>query len=260
MMVWLVRMAMLALAPVAAIAQVEKDPAYRITVNGTVVSADGIPLKGAEIIAGELRTITRDNGEFTLPGVTGGQVVLLVRRIGYQPGILEFRSDSSLKVISVLAKLVPTAVALGTIVIEGERLSLALQKNGFYKRRNLGIGTFFDEKRLARAAALSHVVRDAPGVRVENRRGGAIPLARDGTSILGPRYCAMSVMLDDVYLPWANDVGLDGIAESRDLAAIEVYRSPNIPLAVSGKVPPRKLGCGLIMLWSKIISDTATPK
>ena len=225
----------------------------RITVSGVVRNSDGAELAGAEVIAGDLHAITNEAGEFTLSDVPGGNVLLYVRRIGYVPGTLEFRSDPSLKSISVLARLVPAAVSLGTIVVEGKRLDIDLYRNGFYRRRNLGRGVYMDEGRIARAPSLGTAANEVAGVRVERGTGGiSIPTARAGTSIMGPSYCVMSVMLDEVYLPWVEDIGLDAIIPQSEVAAMEVYRSANmIPGMVLGKFPPQKSECGLIMLWSK---------
>lgn len=246
--------ALYSLLPAALSAQSDSLPAYQITVNGVVQNSDGVPLKGAEIISGKLRAVSGDSGAFSLQGVPGGDVILLVRRIGYQPGMLEFKSESTLKSISVLARLVPSAVTLGTIVVEGKTRDLDLYRKGFYHRQNLGSGVFFDAAQLARTPTLSRLMNGVSGVQIERGSAGiALPFARSGTNMTGPAYCLMNVILDDVFLPWAGEVGLDGIIAADQVAGMEVYsRANEIPGKMVGKIyPPSKAECGLVVLWSK---------
>ena len=251
-------------------AQTVPNPEYKITVSGTVQNRDGVLLKGAEVIAGELHAVTNDSGAFTLAGIPGGSVLIVVRRIGYMPATLAFESDPTLRSMTVAAVLTPAAVSLGTIVIEGKTLSQDLWKNGFYRRRDLGMGFFFDPERMARAGMnVSTVVSDAPGIRIARGPAGkAVPTARSGTN-----YCALNIYLDGNYLPWASEVGIDNVIAPGDVLAIEVYpRASQVPMSFSsGKSTTDNSGmtkggisldggaidCGVIMIWSKPLGEAA---
>ncbi len=236
-------------------AQTAAKPDYRITVSGTVQSRDGMPLKGAEVAAGDIHAVTNDSGAFVLPNVPGGYVFILVRRIGYLPGTLAFESEPTLRSMTIAAVLTPTATTLGTIVVEGKILDQGLWKNGFYRRRDLGFGYYFDPAWMARTGMnLSAVVQQAPSIRIERRRGGvAVPMVRLGTDM-----CALHVFLDGQLLPWAGEVGIDNIISSSDVHAVEVYpRGTDVPAGFSFAGKPI---CGAIMLWSRSEApSTSTP-
>lgn len=241
--------------------------------SGTVQNRDGVLLKGAEVIAGDLHALTNDSGAFVLPNIPGGSIFIVIRRIGYMPGTLAFESEPTLRAMTVAAVLTPTATTLGTIVIEGKTLDQGLWKNGFYKRQNLGLGHYFGPERMARAGMnLSTIISEVPAVRTQRRQGGvAIPMAGSGTNL-----CVLNVYLDGTFLPWANQVGIDNIISTSDVQAIEVYSRVNEVSAAfsSGKgttiqngltmgniaLDGGNISCGAIMLWSKSTADTAQKK
>lgn len=238
-----------------------------ITINGVVKTADGEFLRAAEVIAGEIRAITNDSGAFVLRNVPGGSVFLVVRRIGYIPGTLSFETEPALREVSVEARLVASAVALGTVVIEGKTMDRQLWQSGYYKRKTLGDGVFFDPERMRMTAAnLSTIMQEVPQVRIQVSRGGArVPVAR----VFGV-ICALNVFLDGQYLPWATEVGIDNVIAQQDVKAIEVYprkmpawlrggtgtASNAAGITVNGvTMGGANIECGAILLWSKSVEE-----
>lgn len=69
------------------------------TVSGVVVAADGAPLPGVEVAAGEQRTRTNGQGRFTLRMAQPGPATLVFRLPGYRP--LEKSIDSATSAVIV---------------------------------------------------------------------------------------------------------------------------------------------------------------
>jgi hypothetical protein len=243
-----------------------------ITINGVVKTKDGEPLQAAEVIAGEIRAITNDSGSFTLRNVPGGSVFLVVRRIGYVPGTLSFDTEPALREVTLEARLVPSAVTLGTVVIEGKTMDRQLWQSGYYKRKTLGDGVFFDPERMRHtAASLSTIMQEVPQVQIQTARGGArIPMGKRGAGIGGQILCPLNVFLDGHYIPWASQVGIDDVIAQQDIKAIEVYprRIPSSLRAPGGSVSvgsgftiagiemaSANIECGAILLWSKTVEE-----
>ena len=260
--------------PVICIAQ---DHTTRgITLTGVVQDLNGAPLNGAEIISSaDVRAVTNREGQFTLSNVPPGSDVL-VRRIGYQPQSFAVRTEPDVTGVSVRVSLAPTAVSLGTMVIEGKRVDRQLWENGFYKRERAGSGVFFSPERLEHtAASVGTLMNEVPSLRLDRTRGNSTALARspDGMS-----YCKMNVFLDGVYLRWATDAGLDNVIPRDEVKAIEVYnRADMVPNVIKGLAGAQagspyagtrnggSIGdgykeCGAILIWSKSSLTTGKPE
>ena len=250
-------------------AQTKASAGNLITINGIVKSSEGQRLRAAEVIAGELRAITNDSGAFTLRNVPGGSVFLFVRRIGFLPGTLSFDTDPSLREVSIEARLVPSVVALGTVIVEGKTLDRQLWQNGYYKRKTLGDGVFFDPERMKQTAAnLSSILQEVPQVLVQSTRGGTrVAMARSFGGVSMSDLCPLSVFVDGEYFPWADEVGIDDIVAQQEVKAMEVYPR-RLPASLRGSAGPRvgaKLtpkgviaggtDCGAVLLWTKSIEE-----
>ena len=116
----------------------------KVTLAGIVRDGGGRPLSAAEIIVDDTsRAITNARGEFSIPGLPAGIVEFTARRIGYQPTTTAIQVDPGLTV-HLAVKLVPAAVQLGTMIIEGKAVDKSLWQTGFYQRQNTGMGKYFD--------------------------------------------------------------------------------------------------------------------
>src|SRR5215212_7750189 len=125
-----------------------------VTLEGVVRDREGRPLAAAEVFvdAGH-RSITNSRGEFTLSGLGGGLIEFTARRIGYTPITSAVQVDPGTLRVSLGVKLVPIVQELGTMVVEGKRLSKSLWQTGFYKRQDGGRGTYFDDAYMQRFKA-----------------------------------------------------------------------------------------------------------
>ena len=250
-----------AASPAAAQAPTAADSAARyVTLVGVVRDTSGRPLAGAEVRAGAaLFTLTDADGAFHLTGVEPDTVQLLVRRIGYRPADVVLAANAGLRV-ELLVRMVPAAVELGTITIEGRTMDTRLWQSGFYERQKVGSGTFFDPEFLARhRGTMDGLVREATGVRVQrDRYGRSVALGR-----FGGGWCPLNVFIDGVLVRWANDVGIDQLLNKQDVLAVEIYpRGTQVPASLAGYATAGGGGgatggtdCGVISFWTKPIGD-----
>lgn len=241
-----------------------------ITLQGVVRDKDGHALAAAEVIVDdEHRTITNSRGEFTIPDIPGGLVTFTARRIGYTPAITAIQVDPGLTV-QLAVKLVPAAIELGTIVVEGRRMDKSLWQTGFYQRQQTGMGHYFDDAFLANFhSGMGALLTNVPTVRVTRASNGsalAVGKLANGSD------CPLNVYVDGNILPWAAGTGLDDVVNRDDVLAVEVYpRASEMPAKISGRGGASGLGtigtvnlqggsmaasssfaeCGAILIWTK---------
>lgn len=233
-----------ALAPVAAGAQ---RPAGSAGLAGVVTDFDERRLVGASVVAeSDTATAISDRrGEFRVRGLPAGPRRFLVRRVGYQPVLFEVALPAD-AVVTVHVRLQRNAVSLGTMVIEGERHSLPLFREGFYDRaaRN-ATGWFFPPEEIMRRriTTVTALLNEIPGVTIQRGNGTAFVAGR-GTGT-GP--CPFNVWIDGAAAAkGANDVEL--LAPGAIVRAVEVYPSAaNVPARwVRGNTH-----CGALVIWTK---------
>lgn len=241
-----------------------------VTIVGVVRDTAGRALRGAEVRTGARSfAVTDDEGRFTLLGVTPDSVQLLVRRIGYQPADVVLVAAPGVRV-ELAVKLVPAAVELGTIVVEGRAMDTRLWQTGFYDRQKSGFGTHFGPEKLGRyGATLSALMSEIPSARVVSGNFGSG--VAYGPSMAGG-YCPLNVFIDGVFIRWAPEIGLDQLVDRNEILAVEVYpRVTEMPSvlsrtvgpvdgAVGGAVPSAggvslvgvsSVDCGALIVWTK---------
>ena len=247
------------------------ESASSVTLDGIVRDREGRPLAAAEVIVdGEHRTITNSRGEFSIPGLSTGLIEFTTRRIGYSPVTSAVQVDPGLRAVHLAVKLVPIAIELGTIVIEGKRMDKTLWQTGFYRRAELGNGAYFDDEYMKRfQASIASLISTVSSVYVDRTSNGtAVALGRlpNGAS------CPLSVYVDGNYISWAREQGLDNVVNSADILGIEVYaRASEMPARISGLGGATGTGsigtvnirggsmqggqvfgeCGSILIWTK---------
>jgi hypothetical protein len=178
-----------------------------------------------------------------------------------------------LRQVSVEARLIPSAVTLGTVVVEGKTMDRALWLSGYYKRKMLGDGVFFDPERMrVTAANLSTIVREVPQVDVQTMAGGVrVPFRHVPAGIVGRVPCPLNVFVDGKFIPWATTVGIDNVIAQQDVKAMEVYParipgwlrgggtqsiSVNAGFSIGGiEMGSANIECGAILLWSKTVEE-----
>jgi hypothetical protein len=260
--------------------QTTPDPrANTLTLSGVVKDISGNAVSGAQISVGrDLAAFSDSIGNFSLAGVPRGTIDLVVRRMGFQANAVSLETKPDVTGVTIAVTMVPNAVSLGTIVIEGKTLDRDLWMKGFYKRQDMGRGYFFTPQQMAHTKiSLSTLMTEVPSVALMTLRGNSrVPVARVGGGVGGPRYCAMNVFLDGQYLSWATQVGIDNVIAQQEVKAIEVYNRPSqVPNAISGIAgfgsggvaisnPGFAAGglgeCGVILLWSKPIVEEEKKK
>jgi hypothetical protein len=181
--------------------------------------------------------------QFTAPGP--GVYSIQVQGMGYLP-----TSSRSLRVragdtVTVELAVAPDPVALDTLVVMSrrQRISAALQTQGFYDRQQQGVGSFLTEQQIRRWATVNvgDVLRHAPFVTSEWSLGG-------GSTIYVHKYgrCQPTIYVD------ANRINSspDDWVNPEDIVAVEVYRGQaEIPLEWGGTGE----SCGVILIWTKQI-------
>ena len=233
---WIPALAGLVLLPAIALAQT----APTVTLDGVVRDEKGKPLHLAEVIIGDRRSLTNAKGEFSISEVPAGEVTFMTRRIGYFPATSVIAVDPGVTV-HLAIKMVPSAVKLGTIIIEGKRYDKALWQTGFYQRRDNGFGHFFDSDYLSRFhAGLSGLIATVPSVRINRGKAGvdvALGSFSNGTG------CPLEVFLDGNHIKWATTAGLNAIARTEEILGIEVYpRASEMPTVISGRGGQSQMG------------------
>jgi len=227
-----------------------RAPLLPFALTGTVRDTLGHPLRAAEVRAGERVAITDSLGRFRLDSLHDDPIYVVVRRIGYQLAQTTIERQPDVTEIRIGVRLEPSAVQLGTIVVNERRLSKELLRSGYLQRERAGIGTFFDEKKLGRMGhTYTGVLGAVSGVDIQfGNFGSVIALGKINTG-MGRGSCVMDVFLDGMYVPWAAELGLNSVIPKRELLAVEVY--PRAALVPARFKRGGRVECGAIALWSK---------
>lgn len=241
-----------------------------VTIDGVVRDREGRALAAAEIMVdAEHRVITNSRGEFSIPNLPAGIVEFTARRIGYSPVTTAVQIDPGVTV-HLAVKLVPLAIQLGTIVVEGKRLDKALWQTGFYQRQLTGRGSYFDDNFLRSfGGGIGTLMLNVPTVRLARASNGsalAVGKLPNGSD------CPLNIFVDGNVIPWATNTGIDDIVSRDDVLAVEVYpRASEMPARISGLGGTGGLGtigtvnlqgasmqsnsstsdCGAVLIWTK---------
>jgi hypothetical protein len=224
----------------------------RSVLAGFVTDTAGTPLAFASLaIAGVTDWVmTAPDGSFRLTGIAPGWQEVAVRRLGYRPLLFEVQFPANVTVHVVL-RLTPLALELPAIVVEGRPEYASLVRDGFYRRRRAGGGTYFGPEDLAHRSlpAATSLLRMVAGVRVVPRRtGGGIPSIFDNV-VLGRAArgdCVMPIRVNRYLLP--AGLSVDEFVRLQDILAVEVYpRAAAVPaeLVVPGS------NCGVVAIWTR---------
>jgi len=234
-----------ALVAAAASRASAQDPLPPGAIAISVRDSVGRSIAGAELtVEGTtVRGVTDERGEIRLSAVRGGPATVRVRRLGYQPALLNIIVDQRVPATSIVT-LNPIPQRLAPVVVKGAAYTGRMA--GFYQRRDLGIGHFVSRERLERdnPAQLTDVFRRLPGVQIQSTR-----LVRNAVRFRGNgRSCWPLVWLDGAPLPTA-EFDLDFLSP-QSIEGIEVYSGVS-------QIPPQFMGarglgsCGVIVVWSR---------
>jgi len=200
---------------------------------------------GVDTLAPLPPDLTDADGRFGFTGLDDGLYRIVLVRIGYRTVVdsVSFRADMGLRVEVEMAR---HALELDPVLVVTEARSRDLQANGFYERRERGIGRFVSrgETVLRDAFLASDVFRYMPGVRMSStgRPGNrGVVLLRGG--------CVADVYLDGVRT--LRPFELDALVRPGDLEAIEIYHGSEVPARFAST------GCGAVVLWTRTPNPTS---
>jgi hypothetical protein len=253
-------------------------------VIGRVTNPAGRPIAGAEIAAVSTPfTTTSDTlGRFRLLGLRAGETILRVRRIGYKAQYLKTAvAPDTIRVTEVALE--PGVFELPDLEVTARvakpiEYAFTNKYDDFFRRRRLGLGTYFGREHIDRLSpsATVDLLRDVPGTRVRYRRpgpGGAqVQFSRCESGHVGvwvdgrklnwqPHHQQTTglVLARDAIPDPAEFTSLGGIGQElaalaevldeinpREIEMMEVYRG-------IGSIPAefRDAGCGAIVIWTR---------
>jgi hypothetical protein len=249
-------------------------------IAGVVRDSAGAPIPAVQVrLNGREATRTDSSGRFRVNGVTDRFVSVMFRRLGFDP---VSRSIDTQDPAAVEVAMTSNDQLLRTIVVEGQAYDKDLWTNGFYHRRKIASGSFFDPDYLAHfgGSGVGSLMHEVP--RVDIQRKGNQDYA---FSTVGGNRCRMNVYVDGMFqrvaMPGPNGddgMGLGDLIDYRDIRAVEVYpRAMSVPTQFSrmgpgagkqGRPMPRvpsptglqyatageensDAACGAIVIWTK---------
>lgn len=220
-------------------------------ISGVVREARGAPVVGAQVtvapVTGGGLTIARaavtdDAGQFRVPGMPDGRVVVAVRRIGFQPATVEVTLPAGEVTIPLVA--VPTQ--LSTVVVRGSRHGpYTGYLADFNRRRDLAIGgRFLTAEDIDRRHPINttDLLRTVAGVTVAQRGPERVVRMRSNS-------CDPLVWIDG-FPATAGYLDVDAFAP-QSLAGIEIYSGvATVPAEL--RTPDGQGSCGVIALWTRL--------
>lgn len=248
------RFPLLALLPAAALLLAAGESAaqtsraqLRVLVSDTL----GRPVANAQVTVNGVGAPARTDstGTALVGDIPLGTRMITVWRLGFgeERAVLQFPQAATYRLPVVLT---PRALALDSLLVEGERYVRTLERNGFYKRRRQGLGSFVSGERMEAIAAASPDLRRAfqlmPGFQVIPGRFGSsfvLNTGRGDTS-MQQSGCMPAVVID------GRRADMEELASlpPQHVEAIEAYRGP------AGAPVEYSFGeslCGLVLVWLK---------
>ncbi len=216
------------------------------------------PLRGAivELIGKPGYAETAGDGRFEVAGAPAGSTRIRVRAVGYRPqnlvGTLFAHEVTDIGDV-VLQPLPPE---LEPIEITAEAPGHhRLVSEGFYERRERGIGEFVDAEDIENwhPAMTTDVMRRIHGVRVRyvgyvQGRRGLYDISMSRRQSITHQSCPPVLYLDGIELGTLEEYDINEVILIHSVAGMEIYSS-------AAQVPPRYnsagAACGIIVVWTK---------
>lgn len=219
--------------------------AQATTLIGTVTDSTGVPIYGAEVTLAptSTRALTTERGEFRFDVAADTTLTIKVRRLGFVPQSLDFRSrgDNQVRLTIPLAR---TPTVLPAVAIRTQRVDFTGRLAGYYQRLQSHSGGYFITRDVIdreNPTRLSQLLTHVPAVTARGNRTGRGVRMRQ-------RNCSPLVWLDGFSMG-AGEVDLDAFPPST-LHGIELYLgSTTAPLRY--QADRDQSSCGTILLWSR---------
>lgn len=239
----------------AAVAALAASRADAQTIRATAVdAATGAP------VAEALVRVEEADGTLVASGFVNeaGVVVLRVRqagpyrvraqRAGYNEAAVQV--DAGGRQVAAELRLARRPFMLDTLVVYG-RLRNERGRQGFERRRSLGMGVFLDsavlQERSRGAIYTADVLRGVPGLQLRNPRGRST-VAR---SVRG--WGCMVTLVDGLPMTFAPPREMHHFIEPSDVIGVEVYREfSEVPEEFRIHAHSDIYPCGIIAYWTRV--------
>lgn len=209
---------------------------------------DGAAVEGATVrfLGRELGAVTDDHGEFSIHRVPPGSHLVQVGHPSFtlQRDCVTIPSGRS---VQVEIALTPEPVALDSLAVTVEEVRPRwLERQGFYRRAEMGAGLFFDRKDILEEdpERLSYLFRGEAGVTVDD--GRIRPRHAPTTLATGPD-CPVQYFVNGrrmYHLP----LGVDTY-QPADVEAIEAYFGES---RLPAQFNVGRSACGAIVIWLRV--------
>ena len=214
------------------------------TVSGRVLLEGSATHAGSrvEVVGTDVVGLTNEKGDFTLRNLPSGSHVLLARHLGF--GAESVPVDLSSRAPQQVTMRLPKFVAVIDPVTVTARRVASLDKVGFTKRQQSGMGYFLTPEQIQRLRPnrLTDVLHQVPGLRVSYSPEGEVV-----TSSRGVGGDCVQYYVDD--MPWmsAQPGDINNFVNGPEVVGIEVYQGSNTPPQYSRAMRD----CVTIVVWTK---------
>lgn len=199
----------------------QRGPSRSDIVGRVLEAGSRTPVEAADIVLdGGVRWTSSDGrGRFILDDVPAGVHTLRVRHLGFESRERQIEVPAGYA-LGLTIRLEPKPVEIEPLVVEvqPELRVRRLQREGYYRRRDLGFGTFLGPQYLNRwpGLRLPSILSRTPGVRVYRRPGGRF-------SVYSPRCSRTGFFYFVDGQEWGSQPPDFPVSE---IAAVEVYKGP----------------------------------
>ena len=238
-------------------------------IAGTVTdSLIEIPIASAEVLVnGDHVAVTDVEGGFWLPSVplSWGSNLLEFRRLGYEPKQAELWTSTEEGELNMKVELMPVAVRMPEVVVEGERTVYHFGRmGGFIRRSRAGLGHYITRQDIDKSQPLNvtELLRRVPRILLTPTSSGNMVRILRQTSVQGN--CAPEIIVDGIRLNvvegqvmkskdgedlyQGREILIDDLVGLDDVDGIEVYTGPSSTPAELSMVGT---DCGVILIWTR---------
>ena len=215
------------------------------TIKGSVKEIEtGKPITDAMIFLHVLdkqittMTTTDQEGNFIFENISGKFGKITVNRIGYD-GAEYGPMRLAKKTPKFKFELTPIPFSTDEVVITEEHVPPNLVRNGFYKRKDFGMGKYLDAAEIKKnhIHKFSQLLYRFPNFRMNHESGAVSSISLNGSPL---------IYLDGILVDNKQDIR--NLINVESIAGIEVYRS-----TASAPIRYSSFGSsnGIILIWSK---------
>jgi hypothetical protein len=209
-----------------------------------VSTLGGSPISNARVSVAGLETfaMTNERGEFTLSGLPAGSQTVLIRKLGYEPAEFGVNLSPS-RPVEIGVDLPEFVPVLSTVVVRAQ-MDVALDRVGYNRRRQVGMGRFMGLEEIERRNAMRVV-----DLLAEFPMLNAVSMGGTSRVITG-RQRGMGTNCVTFYVDGAVWMGEDSPADymhPQEIGAVEAYSAASTPAEFSRTMQ----SCETVVIWTK---------